>query len=202
MSRRPWFLIQTGGGWENRRMCTWRGFCQKNKAISLAATAAGCLATVLLEHSTPFFPLQHTVHTRWLARQGQLSISASAGSLSRQGILGQYPQNFICLWRRCIFTLPDFLVFPQVMVGHPNHPALAWQLVFSLSGQQAGAGYHGALGKIPALCFMYSHPPCTWQEIFEICRISLILCIFISLKLSLVTQWMTHTNISHTLCCV
>lgn len=147
MSRRPWFLIQTGGGWKNRRMYTWRGFCQKNKAISLAATVAGCLARVLLEHSIPFFPLQHAVCTRWLARQGQLSISASAGCVARQGILGQYSQNFVCLWRRCTFTLPGLLIFPQVMAGHPKNSALAWQLVFSLLGQQAGAGYHGALGK-------------------------------------------------------
>lgn len=108
MSRRPWFLIQSGGGWQNRHMYTWRGFCQKNKAISLTATAAGCLATVLLEQSTPFFPWQHAVCTRWLARQGQLSISASAGSVARQGILGQYSQNFICLWRRCISRLPCY----------------------------------------------------------------------------------------------
>lgn len=200
MSRRPWFLIQSGGGWQNRHMYTWRGFCQKNKAISLTATAAGCLATVLLEESTPFFPWQHAVCTRWLARQGQLSISASAGSVARQGILGQYSQNFICLWRRC--TSLGFLVIPQVMVGHPKHSALSWQSVFSLSGQQVGAGYHRALGKIPALCLMYSHPPYTWQKIFEICRISLILCIFISLKLSLVTRSMTHTNISHALRCL
>lgn len=111
MSRRPWFLIQTGGGWENRPIYTWRGFCQENKAISLAATAAGFLARVLLEHSTSLFPLQHAVCTRWLARQGQLSTTAAAGSVARQGILGQYYQNFICLWRRCTSTLPGFLVF-------------------------------------------------------------------------------------------
>lgn len=183
-------------------MYTWRGFCQKNKAISLTATAAGCLAIALLEHNTPFFPLQHAVCTRWLARQGQLSTSASAGSMARQGILGQYSQNFICLWRRCLFYSSRLLWFSTGHGGTSKALSFAWQSVFSLSGQQAGAGYHGALGKIPALCLMYSHPPHTWQEIFQICRISLILCTFISLKLSLVTRSMTHTNISHTLPCV
>lgn len=51
---------------------TWRGFCQMNKAISLAATAAGCLAAALL--GSPFLLLQQAVGTRWPARQGQLSI--------------------------------------------------------------------------------------------------------------------------------
>ena len=84
-------------------------------------------------------------------------------------------------------------------MGHPKHSALALQLVFSLLGQQkqAEAGCHGALGKIPAHRLVCSHPPYTQQEIFGFCRISLILCIFISLKLSLVTWLMTHTNISH-----
>lgn len=65
----PDFSFRQGGGWGNRHMYTWRGFCQKNKAISLAATAAGCLATVLLENNIPFFPLQR-------ARQGQIPVSA------------------------------------------------------------------------------------------------------------------------------
>lgn len=194
MSRRPWFLIQTGGGWENRRMYTWRGFCQKNKAISLAATAAGCLARVLLEHSTPFFPLQHAVCTRWLAHHGQLSISASEGNVARQGILGQYSQNFICFYP---FRLPCF------STGHgETSKAFSFGLAVSVFplGAAGWSRLSWGLGKTPALCLMYSLY--TWQEVFEICRISLILCIFISLKLSLVTRSMTHSNVSHTLCCL
>lgn len=199
----PDFSFRQRGGWGNRRMYTWRGFCQKNKAISLAATAAGCLATVLLENNTPFFPLQR-------ARRGQLPVSTLRcapwpGRPSEVGI----PQiSSACGWV-AFFPFPSrlFLVFHGSwggLAGHAKHSALAWRSEFSLLGQQkqAGAGCHGALGKIPAHRSVCSHPLYTQQEIFGFCRISFILCVFVSLKLSLVTRSMTHTNVSHTLHCV
>lgn len=200
----PDFSFRQGGGWGNRRMYTWRGFCQENKAISPAATAAGCLATVLLENNPPFFPLQRVP-------DGQLVgvSSPSAPFRVRRGQAGHlrsvFPK-FPLLVDEMPFSplLPGFSCFSWGrLAGHPKHSALAWQSVFSLLGQQkqAGAGCHGAPGKIPAHRSVCSHPP-YMQQIFGICRISLILCIFVSLKLSLVTRSMTHTNVSHTLHCV
>jgi len=110
---------------------------------------------------------------------GQLIRSAlhhptSVRSVARRGISGRYSQNFLCLWTRCLFPLVSRL---SCFSADRKE---AWRDIQSAQQKRAEAGCHGALGKIPAHRFMCSHPQHTQQEIFGFCRISLILCIFIS----------------------
>lgn len=175
----------------------------ENKAISLAATAAVCLATVLLG-TGPLSSHGSTLHVL----DGSPSVSFSAQHGQTRHLRLVFPKSSLPVYGLPVSSYFQAFVFHHGsqggMAGRPKHSALAQQSEFSLPGQQkqAETGCHGVLGKIPSHRLVCSHPPHTQQEIFGFCRISLILRIFISLKLSLVTWMMTHTNISHTLHCV